>query len=1496
MGRFIGLLVGIAVIFTAGLGAFLAPALFIGTTIGSATLAGTMIGLGISMTLSSTLSLLKGGPSITHNPATSQLTVRQPISYRRIIYGHVRLGGVLTYVSLSGTNNEFLHLVLTLAGHKVHSINTGTIYVDGKAVPLTFNAGAGVWQPSSGKYQQHMMLEFDNGDPANTSQPFPNLASSLPSQWTSSHLQRGCAKVHVRLAWDQSVYSNGMPQSIAFEIDGKEVFDPRTSTTGYSNNPALCLRDWLTDTRYGMAADPNTIDDATVIAAANICDESVALKTGGTQTRYTCDGAFDASEQRGDVINGILSSMAGICVPPGNKWRIYAGAWRTPVMEITDADLRGPIKMDTRVSRRDLANTIKGVFISPDNNWQPSDFPPYQDVAALADDGEYIATDIQLGFTTNGIRAQRLAKVRLKKIRNQISLILPCKLSAWMVQPGDTLEFTHDRFGFSAKTFEVLQASLVQDTATDDGIGLGVDLVLKEAASSDYDWTPATDEGELILPAAPTLPDIGTVVAPTGLTLSNVEVTRGDGIKQLQIQASWTSPADIHVLSGGKINVWIQAHTGRTWRLAGIADGSDTEFFIRGVVDGTAYDVKINAVNSAGAESDFDEVDNFTATATSSTFSGTVSSLDNVNDGTSYIRGTQAQATVTVSNSDFEQNGSILPPPGWMNSSLSLGVATFAYETSAPYAGSLSLKITATDRYSGVQATTKYLCAPGDSYKLSAAVTYISGGMQPRIMLWFGNASGFVGTILINLSLADSNWHSVTTTGVVPAGATFFLLVSDCEYITSASTTVWELDQVQVVRVHSLDDEVISGSVYKKLVTGSTGQNSLDNATFQAAAVSGSGDLVAEWYQLQAQGNLVATVLPAGSLTPKIGSQSLQINLSGSYSLGAGASILTIVAYRRLIPVAPGDSWTIRGWFNNNIASLPAGVTTSFQAYARLLYSDGSGDFNGTPVITHSVSDANWTQVTATGTLGTPVGKQLVNARIELAVQLTNTTGSPVTLTSSTMNARLSCNQLEFIRQSNLDNEVSDGATFGRPLLSRLSSGKPLIDFSEAIHLNKNIDNVGDGSRFIRAPYRQLALILDNPDFENSSTLSPAPDGWTLDGPSDPNWTISFDTSSQYAGNRSLRMVNTSGAQKALATQKSFPVSPGDTYKVSLAGKRNSGSDTMQGGLWWLDKNGGFVNLLSVSPTPDGTWHTASATGVVPANVVQAKFLLVANNGNDVEYDACFAVRLAGLDDEVLDGTTYRRPIAVNSSHLLGSAGTVPIGAKGFPRSSTSAILSSVAGSHIVNVASFSVQYGFGIVTYSSGSVNTGASFGQFMIYFSDPTYSGGAVTYQAVSTSSATNAATAYSQDGYQVIGVITTSAGGGGTGGGGLGDGCFSLNTKIKTQRGDVPFSELRTNEDYVLTARGTWKPIEYLTIRHYKGLMCDMGNGELSTLGHLTLLESDWKRMEVLGDALVEFDGTIHNIHLRCEPGDDGTAPDTEHSYTLANGRVVHNFNTY
>lgn len=80
-------------------------------------------------------------------------------------------------------------------------------------------------------------------------------------------------------------------------------------------------------------------------------------------------------------------------------------------------------------------------------------------------------------------------------------------------------------------------------------------------------------------------------------------------------------------------------------------------------------------------------------------------------------------------------------------------------------------------------------------------------------------------------------------------------------------------------------------------------------------------------------------------------------------------------------------------------------------------------------------------------------------------------------------------------------------------------------------------------------------------------------------------------------------------------------------------------------------------------------------------------------------------------------------------------------------------------------VASNTIQFGAGQKSYNSGSVNPG-TYGTWYVYGDDPTFAGGAVTYQATSTPSVLTAA-----DGRIYFGSITTVSGGSGTGSGGGG-----------------------------------------------------------------------------------------------------------------------------
>lgn len=97
------------------------------------------------------------------------------------------------------------------------------------------------------------------------------------------------------------------------------------------------------------------------------------------------------------------------------------------------------------------------------------------------------------------------------------------------------------------------------------------------------------------------------------------------------------------------------------------------------------------------------------------------------------------------------------------------------------------------------------------------------------------------------------------------------------------------------------------------------------------------------------------------------------------------------------------------------------------------------------------------------------------------------------------------------------------------------------------------------------------------------------------------------------------------------------------------------------------------------------------------------------------------------------------------------------------PTSSTT--LSNDGVSTAIPISAYTSQYPPSTVSYNSGSVDPGG-FGGVFIYFDDPTFSGGAVTYQFTSTASVQTAA-----EGRSIVGQITTVLGTAKTGGGSSG-----------------------------------------------------------------------------------------------------------------------------
>lgn len=533
---------------------------------------------GMSLIASGLSERRQEAPSFTSEARARTQMIRASTEPRRVIYGTAQASGVLVYATSTGDKKQFLHLVIAVAGHRVHAI--GDVILNDETVGALDGAG----MVSAGRFAGKVRIKKHLG--AVDQVPDADL-NAESAEWAAKYRPlRGIAYLYVRLEWDRDVFPTGIPNVKAI-VDGKDtIFDPRTGLAGYSDNAALCQLDYIR-WAYGMRCTADEVDDDTWIAAANVCDETVALPGGGTQKRYTCNGTFTLDRNPGDVLLELRSASAGALIYRMGKWYGYAGAADVATQTLTADDLRGPLKVRTLRPRAELFNAVRGTFTNPDDHWQATDFPQVTNALYEAQDGgERITRDVQLPYTDDVYAAQRIAKIELERHRQQITGTFPAKLKGLRIVPWRPVKIDIGLLGWEEKLFRITKWKLAEDG--------GVDLDYEEYAPEIYDWN--FGEATVVDPAPNTnLPNPFDVAAPRHLTVAeSLYVTRdGAGVKA-RAELTWTPPADAFVY---QYEVQVKPAADAEWRtVVGVPDARAT---LDDIAPGV-WDFRVRARNSLG--------------------------------------------------------------------------------------------------------------------------------------------------------------------------------------------------------------------------------------------------------------------------------------------------------------------------------------------------------------------------------------------------------------------------------------------------------------------------------------------------------------------------------------------------------------------------------------------------------------------------------------------------------------------------------------------------------------------------------------------------------------------------------------------------------------------------------------------------------------------------------------------------------------------------------
>jgi hypothetical protein len=528
-------------------------------------------------------------------------TVREPTASRKIIYGKVRVGGAVVFIANSNQNKD-LYLVICFACHEIEGYEA--VYLNDEKV----------WENGSyvSDWASYANFAFYDG----TQTQGDSALSNASVFWgTDTHILNGIAYMRVKLTWDEDrkKFPQGVP-NVSAVIKGKKLYDPRLDSTiggsgshrsgdsttwEWSQNPALALYDYMTNTYYGLGESHLNMDYDAFGDAADVCDEAVTLEAGGTHDRYHANGVLDTANAIKGNIEALTAAMGGRIGYVDGKYFAQAAKYYTPTITIDESMMVGAMSVQTKQSRRSMYNGVKGVFLSEEENYTLVDYPAKISSEYSEDDGDPIYLDMPLPFVTDNIRAQRLAKIALLKSRQQTVVNVPLNLTALKFKAGDFIAITSDRMDWSAKPFEVIGYDL--QIGSDGAIIVNVQAI--ETDSDVYDWTASADEDPFNEPSDPGGNDGTTVAAPTDLDLTETTSLAADGTVLPALKISWTASVD----------GFIEYYEVEVVELVGGVEQTDTNIFntttqtsilITGLkTDSTLYRVKVRAVNTIGVKS-----------------------------------------------------------------------------------------------------------------------------------------------------------------------------------------------------------------------------------------------------------------------------------------------------------------------------------------------------------------------------------------------------------------------------------------------------------------------------------------------------------------------------------------------------------------------------------------------------------------------------------------------------------------------------------------------------------------------------------------------------------------------------------------------------------------------------------------------------------------------------------------------------------------------------
>jgi hypothetical protein len=528
----VGLIAGAAkVAVLVGATGLLASAITLGVTVGGIALLGSL-------------------KKATQNALARLNLTFDPDAPRKIWFGETAGNTDILYQEAAGTDQEFIDMVIATAAHRIDSY--ASIYIEDK---LAWTASGGV---------QGIYVGYLTVTDVTVGVSGAGTVINTGSIWGANSSLTGCAYLRLRIRRSgldskaSSPFVSGLPGRLTVIGKGARVYDPRRdSTAGGSGshrandestwqwadgstvlgtNPALQVLSYLIGYRIGgvlsvgMGLPINRINMADFIAAANVCDEDVAIAAGGNQKRYQSHGVFTDADDHKDVLAVLCQSMNAKLRDTGGRIgiRMMIDDTAGSLLTFTEEDILGPHEWQPNAALNESYNVVRGRFVDP-SAASLYQMTPYGARSVASPDGINRTLPLDLPLIQDAARAQRVAEQTLNRAQYRGQFKADFGPRAWACEEGQPVRLTFGPCGFTSKLFRVVRQELKIINTDDDAQAL-CPMVLVEDDPSIYSWTTGDENAVPAAVAAVSyLPTNQPFIIQQGSDI-NVEngATRGD--------------------------------------------------------------------------------------------------------------------------------------------------------------------------------------------------------------------------------------------------------------------------------------------------------------------------------------------------------------------------------------------------------------------------------------------------------------------------------------------------------------------------------------------------------------------------------------------------------------------------------------------------------------------------------------------------------------------------------------------------------------------------------------------------------------------------------------------------------------------------------------------------------------------------------------------------------------------------------------------------------